>query len=235
MQHSFVHAWFSHFVQTALTRTLGSQLLDLASNHPPIKTTTLTNAIPDLITPHISLTRCNHCCNDQSKPAPITVPMPLIVFVRIFKRNLIIPDKNDRTDQAWLIPYSFSPPISVNLWPKTFGDIGDQEMKGILKWGGAEAAGTNLVKGNTQLTSTILVDCVIYTGDCIFWLSKIDHLKSEPHIVYRNFRLELTELIYQSHQQTPLMCLNGGRFLTIWINILCFRNLHPKHLLYLRI
>ena len=108
-------------------------------------------------------------------------------------------------------------------------------MKGILKWGGAEAAGTNLVKGNTSLTSTILVDCVIYTSDCIFWLSKIDHLKAEPHIIYRNFRLELTELIYQSHQQTPLMCLNGGRLLTIWINILCFRNLHPKHLLYLRI
>jgi len=70
-----------------------------------------------------------------------TVPIPWIFGLHVPKR---LPRIWSRLDVLENIAYTFYPPNSLELWPRTIGDITDVLMKDLLVLGGPEAVGGNL-------------------------------------------------------------------------------------------
>ena len=107
-------------------------------------------------------------------PTPLKVPMPFILYVSIRKRDAVRWQDNEGPGSH---AFCFYPPNSTEDWPKTVGDIKDVQMRAECEFAGTGAIGSMhpiLLYSVICFVWThplVVVDGVIYTDDCVFWLS----------------------------------------------------------------
>jgi len=82
----------------------------------------------------------------MSHSEEISLPIPHNAEdCEIFKRfNLKKSRENHPFDSLAIVHSYFAPPLSPDLWPKTIGDIGDDEIKIFLDVAGPDAVGSKL-------------------------------------------------------------------------------------------
>ena len=121
-------------------------------------------------------------------PERIVVPIPRIRSPDIGRRMYYNKhESDDPTGEVWgYVPYRFFPPDSLSDWPKTIGDIGNETMQRLLGRAKNGAVGSKSFSHYFKSNKLVLCDGVVYTDDCLFWLSK-NTPQSKPQFVYRTF------------------------------------------------
>jgi len=90
------------------------------------------------------------------------------------------------SDEPWgevwgYVLYCFYPPSSLSDWPKTIGDIGNVTMRRLLGRAKNGAVGSKYFSHYFKSNKLVLCDGVVYTDDCLFWLSK-NTLEERPRM-----------------------------------------------------
>jgi len=79
------------------------------------------------------------------------------------------------------VHFQFLPPNSTGKWPNAVMDIGNEIVTKLLKEAGNGAVGS--ITLHSYLLTKVLSEGVVYTDDCLFWLSKAN-LHSRLRFVY---------------------------------------------------
>src|SRR5579859_3998961 len=90
-----------------------------------------------------ALEPCDFVTSEDEMDA-VMVPMPFLVGLLIGRRMYFDMDEaEDPTGELMgIVYYSFYPPNSINLWPKTIDDICKSEMESLLQCAKNGAAGS---------------------------------------------------------------------------------------------
>ena len=99
----------------------------------------------------------------------ISAPVPFQPIFLVMRRMRV----NMRPKDIFLCaPGGFEPPNSTSKWPKTIGEIGRSHMESLLEQASHNAAGSIIL--SSIFLIAVLVDGIVYTDDCVFWLSKLN-------------------------------------------------------------